>query len=190
MRTLFGFKKVFRRAALLLGAAFFASTVGAVPMTGYVGVLGAAQYQGISEGAEASGGLRIEFARLVKFIALDLRYMSGKYNYMGGSLKFFQHWETSGGNHWTLGMGPGALYAPDGNFYGNDSQVGQPYVEYFAEGFGSFLWDFSNGVGLLTQAGVNVPFHRKYQSTSADPNNAGYLTARPFITLGIAIDVD
>jgi hypothetical protein len=186
------FKAVILRAALVAGVALFfiPKSSFSYPMTGYVGVLGASTYQGMNEGSELTGGARIEFNRLVKYTALDLRYASGKHNYMGGSLRFFKHWETERGNHWTLGAGPGATYAPQGNFYGNETQVGKAYIEYFIEGFASYIWDFQNGVGLIVQWGVQAPFQRKYQNASASPNNEGYLKFRPFLSLGMAFDVD
>lgn len=187
--------KVFSDRALSFigGSALFvfSASISAAPMTGYVGALGTATYQGFGEASEVTGGARIEFARLVKFTALDLRYSSGRNNYLGASLRFFQHWETLKGNHWTLGAGPGVTYAPQGSsFYGNETQVGKAYMEYFIETVTSYVWDFQNGLGVIFQGGVQAPFQRKYQGSGPDPAFEGYLKFRPYFSVGMAFDVD
>ena len=93
--------------------------------------------------------VRLEFARLRKYIAIDFRVGFGQnYSDFGGMFRLYKHIkfgnESSTGI--SLGLGGGAMYSQ-----GKPPTAGQdrqPFFDVIGAPFARFIWDWGNGVGM------------------------------------------
>jgi hypothetical protein len=118
-------------------------------MTGYVAPIWAMRSQ---EGGSRTF-FKVEFARLTRYISLDLRYGQGLgYQDYGGTLRFFRHWSfgTDSGTGVSAGLGIGATSSSD-------------FIESFVNPFVRGVWDTRYGFGIVGEFGFEPIIQRNQQ---------------------------
>ena len=166
-----GLKRLFILAAFLPAAMSFAvSTVEeseaeveseeiddeAVYLDGFVGLGGGLVNQmteedgrGDADLAGARNYVHVEFARLRKWVSIDLRAGFGKeYNDFGGLFRVARHWKfgSEAATGISFGAGVGAMYSSGIRRTGSTERdafvdcVGAPFVRY--------IWDWGNSMGV------------------------------------------
>jgi hypothetical protein len=129
-------------------------------------------------------GGRLDFGRLAKNIALDLRYNSGLgYKDYGGAFKIFQHWEFS--QELAASLGIGALFmASNGIATANPRRA---FHEFGLSPFGRVMFETPWHFGLMTEFGVDLVPTRTF--TTEPRGTESTLRPRFFVTLGVPFAV-
>ena len=165
---------------------FFATTsqLRAEALDGYLGLSGGLITH-MTPSEQASGstryGARLDFVRVQKSVALDLRFGSGMdYQDMGGAFKVFHHFAFSGttATGLSLGGGIGSMYCSGGI---GDSDAA--FYDLFAPVFARVIFDMGLGFGLFVDAEYNAVLKR----TLVDGGSGGNAGNRYFIGAGLAI---
>jgi len=120
-----------------------------VYLDGYVGLGGAILQQLSDKEAGTRQNIKVEFARIRKWISLDARVGLGKdYSDFGGVFRLYKHWKFDGESSTgiSLGAGVGAMYSQ-----GASPAAGldrQPFIDGIGAPFIRYIWDWGNGMGL------------------------------------------
>jgi hypothetical protein len=166
-------------------------------MKGFVGLGYAAATQFVGAETGLQHNFRLEFARLSKNVALEVRATTYEnFQNYGAFLKGYKAWRfsdtTATGVH--LGLGLGGLY---GTKYLNDglgnrySYVAGPVrekaVEICVQAYTRFLWDWGVGAGMFFDIIYeNSPFLKFY----SEKDLGGEKIQRALFGVGLAVDVD
>jgi hypothetical protein len=137
-------------------------------------------------------GTRIEFGRLSRNIALDLRVAQGlDYTDLGATLRFFKHWAFTQSFGLSMGSGFGALYSDKHPTKLNTAGNPAKFVDYIVNPFARFLYDSDNGWGASAELGLDIIPRRSFTTELQDGSNRADSTLRNRIVfaLGFVIDV-
>ena len=156
-------------------------------LDGYVGLSGGlVKHMSTTDqidGEDSRYSFRIDFVRLQRNVALDLRFGNGmSYQDWGGALKVFHHFAFSNATATGLsvGGGLGAMYSRAGL-----ESTQNTFYEIFAPVFARVIFDMGLGFGLFLDAEYNAMFQRRFpggeQADNSDIQN------RYFFGAGIAI---
>lgn len=153
-------------------------------LDGYIGISGGMNKHLTASDTKGSRyDVRIDFARLQKSIALDLRLGNGmKYSDIGGAFKIFEHFAFSDSTSTgvSLGTGLGATYSRAGV-----TGVDKSFYDVFVPAFARVMFDFGFGGGLFVDFEYQAMFMRRYPS--GDVSDSRDLAHRFYIGAGIAI---
>lgn len=153
----------------------------------------------IESGTRAGG--KLEFARLDRWVAMDLRVATGNHimDY-GFVLKLFRHWRFSENLATTgisAGVGPVLLYSQgvdNGSFAeGTATAEGKKraFMDLGLHPFVRFIYDTERGFGVVADLGVDMIFARRF-STNADGLGSNDKRSRYRVagSIGVAFPVD
>ncbi|HVJ65312.1 MAG TPA: hypothetical protein VM901_08660 [Bdellovibrionota bacterium] len=177
----------FTKLALVGLISGFSSQLRAEALDGYIALTGglikhmSASDQSAGKASRYMG--RLDFVRVQKNVALDLRFGSGMdYQDMGGAFKVFHHFAFSGSTATgiSLGGGLGGMYSRAGVEGTNAT-----FYELFSPVFARVIFDMGLGFGLLLDAEYNAMFQRRYPDGEVSDNSK--VANRFFFGAGIAI---
>ena len=118
-------------------------------LDGYVGLGGAIVPHLTDEEKGTRQAIRLEFARLRKWISIDFRAGLGEdYSDFGGLFRIYKHWKFNGDSATgiSLGAGLGGMYSQgERPLPGFDRQ---PFVDAIGAPFIRFIWDWGYSMGL------------------------------------------
>ncbi len=185
----------------LLGIFFLSAAGRADEMNSYVALSGNVIQSLSSIEKGTRGGGKIEFARLPRWVAMDLRFASGNhYTDLGAILKFYKHWKFSEEDSATgisLGMGAGILSSTgvDNGSYadGNATVDGgkRSFMDIVAHPFTRYVWDTGRGFGIVADLGVDIVPRRSYQKKDdVIGNKDDHMRYRVQASVGFALEVD
>ncbi|MEZ4813835.1 MAG: hypothetical protein R3A80_01340 [Bdellovibrionota bacterium] len=159
-----------------------------VYLDGYVGLGGAFLQQLSAEEEGTRQIIRVEFARIRKWISLDARVGLGQnYSDFGGLFRVYKHWkfnkESSTGI--SFGAGVGAMYSQGATpVSGLDRQ---PFIDAIGAPFIRYIWDWGNGMGLGIDLEYQlVPLRMFTEDTDTD-NVEDDQNLRQRIMLGVSL---
>lgn len=155
-------------------------------LDGYVGFGGGMiRHLGAADkvaGKDTRYGGRIDFVRLQKSVALDLRGASGlTYQDFGAAFKIFHHFQFSPSNATgiSLGGGLGGMYSRSG-FEGAD----ESFYEIFTPVFARVLLDFGFGMGIYLDAEYAPMLQRRFTAGATSDNRD--IANRYYLGAGVA----
>lgn len=175
----------FAKFAVVCGLMVTALSARAESMDGYVALSGG-MIRHMSTNDKVNNkdlryGGRIDFVRLQKNIALDLRYGTGlDYVDYGAAFKLFHHFGFASTNATGLSMGVGFGGNYSSGFEGQDVAFSEMFVPAFAR----ILLDFGMGLGFVIEGEYNAVLSR--QAVSGPDFPSGTLN-RYYIGAGLAI---
>ena len=163
-------RKFIKFNAILLIASGFSQSAKAENLDGYVGFLGGANIHLTNidkvDGANARLGGKLDFVRLSRNIALDLRYGSGMdYTDFGAALKALAHFPFSQSSSTGLVLGLG-LSGTSSSGLSNGS--GESFYDAGAVVMSQFIFDLGIGAGMVFEAELNPVFLRNGSSFPKD----------------------
>jgi hypothetical protein len=134
-------------------------------------------------GKDSRMSVRLDFVRVQKSVALDLRFGTGmEYEDMGGAFKVFHHFAFSNSTSTgiSLGGGIGGMYSRAGY-----SGSGETFYEMFIPAFARVIFDMGLGFGLFVDAEYNAMVQRRFTTGSQSDSSA--VNNRYFLGAGIAV---
>ncbi len=159
-----------------------------VYLDGYVGLGGAFLQQFSDEESGTRQNIRVEFARIRKWISLDARVGLGQdYSDFGGLFRLYKHWkfdrESSTGI--SLGAGVGAMYSQ-----GTTPAAGldrQPFIDAIGAPFIRYIWDWGNGMGLSFDLEYQIVPMRMFTEDTETDNVEDDKNLRNRVLFGMSI---
>jgi len=157
-------------------------------LDGYIGIGGAFIDQ-ISSGEQGTReNVRIEFARLRKWISFDARVGFGKgYTDFGGLFRLYKHWTFNDSNStgFSLGAGVGGMYsqgiAPDPG----DNRLA--FIDVIAAPFVRYIWDWGMGMGASVDLEYQLVPFTDYTNASSSDNISNNSNLRSRVMLGFTL---
>lgn len=162
-------------------------------LDGYVGLGGAILHQFSSQEEGTRQNIKVEFARLRKWISIDARVGLGQgYSDFGGLFRFYKHWkfDKDSATGISLGAGIGAMYSQGVSPVAGEGR--KAFVDVIGAPFVRFIWDWGNGVGLGIDAEYQlVPYTMYTDDTGTDSvDDVRELRNRVFLGVSLLIEVD
>lgn len=159
-----------------------------VYLDGFVGV-GGSIVSHLSEGEQGTRqNVRVEFARIRKWIAIDLRVGFGQdYTDFGGNFRVFKHirfTDRDSATGLSLGMGLGGMYSQGQSPKPGDDR--QPFADIIVSPFARFIWDWGNGVGMGFDLEYQAVPYTTYMEDTATDNFDDIRDLRHRIMFGVS----
>lgn len=155
-------------------------------LDGYVGLGGAILQQLSDEEKGTRQLIKLEFARIRKWVSLDFRASLGQdYSDFGGMFRLYKHWKFDGESSTgiSLGAGVGGMYSQGATPTAGFDR--QPFVDGIAAPFIRYMWDWENGMGLSFELEYQLVPIRNYTEDSEFDNVEDDSNLRNRVVLGV-----
>lgn len=159
-----------------------------VYLDGYVGLGGGLVQQLSTEEEGTRQAIRVEFARIRKWISIDARVGLGQdYSDFGGLFRIYKHWKfgTESSTGLSLGAGLGAMYSQGATPAVDQDR--QPFVDGIGAPFLRFIWDWGIGAGLAFDLEYQLVPLRYYTEDTDTDNVEDNQDLRQRVMLGVSI---
>jgi hypothetical protein len=159
-----------------------------VYLDGYVGLGGGLVQQLSDEEKGTRQVIRVEFARLRKWISIDFRAGLGQdYSDFGGLFRIYKHWkfDNESSTGLSFGAGLGAMYSQGARPAAGLER--QPFVDAIGAPFLRFIWDWGTGMGLGIDLEYQLVPIRNFTEDTEFDNVEDDQNLRQRVMLGVSI---